>query len=317
MILSNSPRRSGGFTLIELLVVIAIIAILVALLLPAVQQAREAARRSTCKNNFKQVTLALHNYHDIHNLFPPGGVYSSPPGVACGTGTAHRGFGWSAFILPMLDQGALYSTLNFSRPYFQQVLMTGSSSTYNTKGNVGEVVTVFLCPSDPQGRERVSMSGSSAYDSTNGGNGDDAGATNMSGIADSQERACPLVGAEFKSNPNEANGTLFAFSRTSFATITDGASNTFLIAENRGGAPTPNLGVTWASTNLLDFRLGINAPGFNGAYFSRGYPAGSSHTGGCHMALADGSIRFVSQNIASTLLFSLATRAGGEPVGEF
>ncbi|HTI49623.1 MAG TPA: DUF1559 domain-containing protein, partial [Planctomycetaceae bacterium] len=108
--MSISKSRFRGFTLIELLVVIAIIGVLVALLLPAVQQAREAARRAQCKNNLKQLGLALHNYHDTANTLPPGWI-SGNAGV---TATGCSGWGWGTMILPNLDQGPLYQTLSGS-----------------------------------------------------------------------------------------------------------------------------------------------------------------------------------------------------------
>src|SRR5262245_48859233 len=112
MLKSNRPAR--GFTLIELLVVIAIIAILIALLLPAVQQAREAARRTSCKNNLKQLGIALHSYHDAHRTLPPGYLYrpntgSTPPSNAAG-------FSWGAMSLPFLDQANLYQQFNWNVP---------------------------------------------------------------------------------------------------------------------------------------------------------------------------------------------------------
>src|SRR3954454_25192238 len=108
---TSTVRR--GFTLIELLVVIAIIAILIALLLPAVQQAREAARRTQCKNNLKQIGLALHNYHDTCNSFPPGWINtwaSNPPR----SNFPGNSWGWNAMILPMMDQGNVYNQINWS-----------------------------------------------------------------------------------------------------------------------------------------------------------------------------------------------------------
>lgn len=112
-----ASRRSAmrrGFTLIELLVVIAIIAVLIALLLPAVQQAREAARRTQCKNNLKQIGLALHNYHDAHDCFPPGQIRGWN-----GSFDSGNGFAWGALILPFMDQANLYNLLNPSIPIFE------------------------------------------------------------------------------------------------------------------------------------------------------------------------------------------------------
>ena len=145
----SSLRR--GFTLIELLVVIAIIAILIALLLPAVQQAREAARRTQCKNNLKQIGLALHNYHDTHNQFPascvnPGSYLANAGGfVPAGMIRNHTGY---LFLLPMLEQSNLYNQINFSLP-------TGKAD-WNGVGGGGEQavlakvkIPAFECPSDP------------------------------------------------------------------------------------------------------------------------------------------------------------------------
>ncbi len=139
-----SSRRA--FTLIELLVVIAIIAILIALLLPAVQQAREAARRTQCKNNLKQLGLALHNYLDTHRVFPPNGVSN-----ASGTQT------WSAqaFVLPFLEGSNLYNTINFGIGYGQ-----GTNATLNIKAMR---IPVLICPSDPNDKQRVTSGGAADH----------------------------------------------------------------------------------------------------------------------------------------------------------
>src|SRR5262245_54986464 len=112
--MDRHPRARHGFTLIELLVVIAIIALLIALLLPAVQQAREAARRTQCKNNLKQIGLALHNYHDAHLVFPSGwiGVENGVHDVEGGSG-----FGWGTMLLPMIENGGTFSQFNFNVPF--------------------------------------------------------------------------------------------------------------------------------------------------------------------------------------------------------
>ncbi len=311
---SSRLKCEQGFTLIELLVVIAIIAVLIALLLPAVQQARESARRSQCKNNLKQAAIALHNYHESHSVFPPGAIYSNPSG--CGTGPS-LGFSWSAFILPMMEANALYNSLNFSRNYHTQVLAPGSTTIYTTKGNIGEVIPAYLCPSDPFGRTRVLVSGSSAYDGTDGSAPDDGGPTNISGIADSVQRLCGTTpGTEYKTSKFDANGVLHAYSKTTFATIPDGSSNTLMLAEVKGKNTATNEGVIWAATNITDTGMGINNAQY-GPHYSRGFGPGSHHIGGCHFALADGAVRFVSQNISDVLLRSLATRQGKEAIGEF
>ncbi len=303
-------KRMSGFTLIELLVVIAIIAILIALLLPAVQQAREAARRSTCKNSFKQTALALHNYHDVHSVFPPGSIWSNP--TTCGSYTGVQGrlsFGWSAFILPMMDQTPLYRNLDFKRNVHEQGTPIGTM--YNSQGNGGEIVSAYICPSDPFGRGRLAFAGSLTYTGSTASN-DDFAATNISGIANSTSRICQAGTNNFITNPTDAHGILHAYSRTSFAKITDGTSNTLLLCENinRGQSNA----VPWVTINITDVESGING-NTTGTYYTFG-PA-SYHTGGCHFAMADGSVRFISENVSQTLLGALATRSGGETIGEF
>ena len=139
----NRCRR--GFTLIELLVVIAIIAVLIALLLPAVQQAREAARRSQCKNNLKQLGLAMHNYLDTHHCFPPSGVNNTAGGTSGNTWSAQ------AFVLPFLDGGNIYNLIDFSVGYASGANLTNKISAMR--------VPVLLCPSDPNDRQRLDSSG--------------------------------------------------------------------------------------------------------------------------------------------------------------
>ncbi len=152
------PRR--GFTLIELLVVIAIIATLVAILLPAVQQAREAARRSTCKNNLKQIGIAIHNYHDTYNQLPPGGVYVRA--VATGysgasndeNGTADGSWSWTAFILPFIEQAPLYDLLQpgpikYSDAMTHGSMANGGSGQRRLLEAMRKPVSVLVCPSDP------------------------------------------------------------------------------------------------------------------------------------------------------------------------
>src|SRR3954447_24995498 len=145
-------RRRTGFTLIELLVVIAIIAILIALLLPAVQQAREAARRTQCRNNLKQMGLAMHNYHDVFNCFPPGYLgYPAAAGQDCSavrnTAPFAQGWGWGTYLLPYLDQAPLYNSLN---PGQKQAVCDNASGPALNAGNPvlqRQLLPVYVCPS--------------------------------------------------------------------------------------------------------------------------------------------------------------------------
>jgi len=137
-------KNRRGFTLIELLVVIAIIAILIALLLPAVQQAREAARRSTCKNNMKQIGLALHNYHDTHRTFPPSYVDNHPGGAVF----QNNDLAWSMFLLPFLDQAPLYNNISGSGA-MDLDWTTIPAMTTGATAYAKVVLPAFICPSDP------------------------------------------------------------------------------------------------------------------------------------------------------------------------
>ena len=141
-------RRNSGFTLIELLVVIAIIAILVALLLPAVQQAREAARRTSCKNQLKQLGLALQNYHDVHSVFPIGeGFAGTVAQFASSCDGSQKRAPWTVLILPYLEQGALYDSFNFSlqfRGIYSETPTTGVNFVASN-----QIVPVYHCPSFP------------------------------------------------------------------------------------------------------------------------------------------------------------------------
>ncbi len=308
--------RDKGFTLIELLVVIAIISVLISLLLPAVQQAREAARRAQCKNNFKQAALALHNYHDSFQVFPPGLIWSSP--TSCGNGP-RIGFSWSAFILPMMDQTNIYNNIDFNRDVHLQKLAPGSTSVYNSEGNAGEIIAAFVCPSDPYERTRLAFSGNTVYSGTTGTSKDDFAPSNISGVADATQRLCSAGVGElnYQTNATIAGGILHSYSKTSFAKITDGTSNTLLLGENLN--LNQDNAVAWASTNIADLRNGINGvrAGSGSTYFSRSFSFGSSHDGGCHFALADGSVRFISQHTSQATIASLANRSDGNVVGEY
>jgi len=292
---ATSPRRRG-FTLIELLVVIAIIATLVALLLPAVQQAREAARRTQCSNNLKQMALALHNYHDVYSAFPN---YDNGGSIANA----------SAFvsILPFLDQAPMFNLYNFS---------LGNSAPENEQV-VRQRIPAYLCPTAVIRRE-VPISG---CDSNNRAPGTYAVCTGSD----------DPYGTIEDGNPN--NGAIVSSGSgiTKIRDFTDGTTNTLMVGES-----------AW---NLEDYVftsgpcMGQVRWGFT--YWSSPYPLAtafttmppfnpksggsasldrfrSDHPGGMvNFALADGSVRFLNDNIAQTVLDALATRAKGEVIGEF
>lgn len=305
--------RQRGFTLIELLVVIAIIAVLIALLLPAVQQAREAARRSQCKNNIKQLGLALHNYHDTHGAFPSATVTNViGPCPAPGVSSAP----WTVMILPFLDEAPRYNTFNFAGGTFGGLFIQEDSTTESAKQKLRLVK--FECPSDPNSAE---SNANCNYMAVMGGcvNGTDpTGCCNVSGYPEQR------IGS--------SNGIFYNNSNTKLRDLVDGSTNTLMIGESRymvlKGASS-QFYATWASSF---YRAGgpmystatavmnqINTstldPGVSGTWHIMNNQFGSRHVGGAHFMLADGSVQFVSQNIDITTLRCLARKNDGLPLG--
>lgn len=277
------PRsRRHAFTLIELLVVIAIIAILIALLLPAVQQAREAARRSQCKNNLKQIGLALHNYHDTHGVFPMGSIHG-----AANLST----WGWGVYILPFVDQAGLSNELNTDVRTCED-LQTGASN----RALLQVVLQGFVCPSD-NGKETQQTSPADRY--LDGGSGNLYPATaNYIGV-------CGIYDVTQRDN----NGILHMGSRVTFSDIIDGSSNTFLVGERAwkcgAAAWSCNRNPDGGGYRGADYTLGhvfrpVNTPpppgGFTGGdECADGFD--SMHEGGAHFLMGDGAVRFVNENI--------------------
>ena len=310
-----------GFTLIELLVVIAIIAVLIALLLPAVQQAREAARRSQCKNNLKQYGLALHNYHDTFNRFPIGGSNWDP---------GNR-LGWQVRILPYVDQAPLYNQINFSLGNAQNQTIT------STGRPLYEARLPYLnCPSEPFANSGlVAGAVQSNYGGSLGTN-----------VVTSANASCNTLSDSFAKPGTAGHGGGLQstnsdgfFTRAGYgakmADISDGMSNTIMVGEilpecndhGGGGWPHDNNMANAHATTLVtpnDFTTCANIPGGSnkaacGATNNWTYSWGfrSKHTGGCHVLLGDGTVRFVSQNIAATTWRYLGRVDDGQVVGEF
>jgi len=314
---SNIRHPRSAFTLVELLVVITIIGILIGLLLPAVQSAREAARRLQCANNFKQVGLALHNYHTAHRCFPPGMIVRDgrwPSNDSCGTwrsGT-YQGFSWGAFVLPYLEQNAVYDMIDFRGWY---------SDAGNNRLAGATRIAAYLCPSDAQDELVGCCSGW-----TNGSDAnEDLYMTNMAGVADSSDWTCNGVAAK---DLSVSDGLMVNRDGATIADVRDGTSNTLMIGEVTGGGPGSFRCHMWYTWDLLDTKDGINGPftipgggwppdessagtytGFRDTGFS------SFHPGGCNFVLADGSVHFLSENIASTVLKAMTTRSQAEVVG--
>jgi len=303
-------KRRRGFTLIELLVVIAIIAILVALLLPAVQQAREAARRSQCKNNLKQFGLALHNYHDTHNTFPPGAFSEnrttqpdSPHAPETGNGLSFH-----VMILPYIDQAPLYGRINVNGGHWATGNNGAAPNNYHQS-----MISVFLCPSSAEFR-----------------NGNDIAAHYL-GVAgpcnngSARAKPAPLTGYYAWRSPVGQDGSnyggyaeegiLIRQFPKKMRDVGDGTSNTFLVGESNRDRDRDNLRC-WlrggqtnsASVSTRNIVNGPNGstPNFNNKSFS------SNHTGGVHFLMADGAVKFISENINMDIYRGLSTRDSGE-----
>ena len=305
----NTVRR--GFTLIELLVVIAIIAILIALLLPAVQQAREAARRSTCKNTLKQIGAALHNYHDTYNCMPASyyGTTISSGTLTDGTkwkrpGFGTPGWGWAVMILPALEQGPLYQTLNTG--------VMKISSTYTTPTPPTQtILPIFRCPSDQGPELNASITGSHAT-------------SNYRSVWGSENSTDPPFSTSTLGSgqyENWGNGMFSANSHLNFKDATDGTSNTVMIGENATGllGGIDRISTIWAGapSGYHNNQVCLNKTTTFRINGTNAYSFSSYHIGGAQFVLGDGSVRFLSENIDGDTLVKLANRKDGEVLGEF
>jgi len=349
----SGRRRCAGFTLIELLVVIAIIAILIALLLPAVQQAREAARRSQCKNNLKQIGLALHNYVDVFGVFPIGSLYGISSSYAIYS--SHQST-WLARILPYIDQAALYNQIDFG-------LVPANSGSHSRV--YGTNIPGYRCPSDPG---TSGLTGHPTYAPTNyvasvGGGGTDDDVRGGGGSESAPMGGITVPGGNSTwyataQNNDMQRGIFASNSYTTLASIQDGTSNTAAVSEclvgsilyhqtspagdtnctpsgvASGPSRTRNRGFSWfwggtdpswfySSLHTPNFVRGATANDPSGIYdcsnnaIGGAYAARSMHVGGVHLTLADGSVRFASENINLQTWMNIANRREGGLIGEF
>ncbi|NOX55801.1 MAG: DUF1559 domain-containing protein [Planctomycetes bacterium] len=344
------PRRVRGFTLIELLVVIAIIAILIALLLPAVQQAREAARRTQCRNNLKQIGIAMHNYHDTYGMFAKPTIL----GLTVGSGLDIRSSTtWELSLLPYLDQAPLYERYDFNQ---------GAYDAVNAPVIV-QVISGFLCPSTagtdplvqydiPAGtqiepsfpglaRNWTFRGGRCDYEAMQGVRGD------LASIAYAQlgmnvggsRHGYATWDIRFLDAPPYSDGGTAGRVRD----ITDGTSNTVMVVElagrNKlwrvgrpdstqpdaqiqewvsGGGWADPINEMWVNGRLYDGTSGPDGgPCAINCSNERGAGWYSFHPGGAFSLMCDGSVRFMNQSLSQAVIAALITAAKGEPLGEF
>ncbi|MBS0206359.1 MAG: DUF1559 domain-containing protein [Planctomycetes bacterium] len=329
---ARPPGNHRGFTLIELLVVIAIIAILIALLLPAVQQAREAARRVQCRNHLKQIGLALHNYESTHRLWPeesgapqPGPLYNMPRSS------------WMTSILPYFDQANLYQGYNWSRdwqdPVNQPIVMTRLAlfNCPSAAERAGFEYTILVDYADAITTSPTLGPRTFFYGAT-------TDYTNVGGIGTNLNKSLP------QPIPSPTSSGILMNSAVSLAAVTDGLSNTMLVTECAGrpnlyqrGKMVPDgatpkswsgssthpfpVGGVWASHNkgfLIDGAqpngYTNSTPGTAPVNYSNDNEVYAFHPGGAHVLMADGSVRMVGESMSLYVLCAMATRAGGEVV---
>ncbi|MEZ6129254.1 MAG: DUF1559 domain-containing protein [Planctomycetaceae bacterium] len=292
-------RRCSAFTLIELLVVIAIIGILVSILLPAVQQARAAARRTQCKNNLKQIGLALHNYHDVHRVFPMGSSSESLPGA----------WGMMAHILPYLELNNTYQLIDFEESGCCKAVKLLQQATPPKPDPSSQGIGVFFCPDDFNSGTQL-LSGPTGpspntYDCGLLFPGDYLG-----------------ISGDSEGNPGcsgtlNGNGTFYSLSKTRIGDITDGTSSTLIVGER--GIPSDR-GWGWylcggtECEHYVSSERGLspgqNVPSWQGT-LRRFW---SWHAGGAHFLLGDGSVSFLNYSMDFNTYRAMSTRASGEIV---
>ena len=330
------PNRGGwsrrGFTLVELLVVIAIIGILVGLLLPAVQAAREAARRMQCSNNLKQLGLAFHNHHDTFRSFPSGGQDKS---------ASRYLIGWAGHIFPFFEQGNLRNSIDASIAGFNTTFPAGTGPAmtaldwvqpyrHTTAPNNGtnaiytNPISTFTCPSSELGSASPDAVGSTAVY---------AHATTHGALHYRANSGATSVPQEPGSNAHRVwskSGVMYPQSKTTFGTLSDGSSNTILLGETSallgraiatrswGGIQPWTWGYYWYTPTgaggwlSIDHKI-VNHPiNYQGSsWLTNHTPYTSNHTGGAMFAMCDGSVQFMSQSMPLLLLQNLATASDG------
>ena len=322
----NDSRQRNAFTLVELLVVIAIIAILVALLLPAVQAAREAARRMQCSNNQKQIGIGLHNYHSTHGLFPFGRTISED-GTGNGESTG------MVMLLPYIEQATIYDQIDFI-----------NDSTFGPNFELyRNRITTYMCPSNPQD-EGVSW-GSYCDPRQEPDCDEDSYISHMQPIAHSGKdgrlaRDCRSgagfdrdgmffkvfsAGDGYRNNYNVCSGFENHDRRVAIKDVFDGTSQPLAFTETAMANPGTHHGFDWAhysggigTVNGINANWNSDPPLTGWSHTSNAFTGpGSHHPGGCNFLMVDGSVHFLSENIALYTLQSLTTRAGGDIVSEF
>jgi prepilin-type N-terminal cleavage/methylation domain-containing protein len=307
--MSSTPlegsRLRRAFTLVELLVVIAIIGALVALLLPAVQSAREAARRMKCQNHLKQIGLGLHNYHDVHGGLPPGGM------ATASTASANDGMGFHVFLLPYVEQDALFKQFDGTKPY--------NAAPNRVLGATR--VSLYMCPS------AINLYTENAGE--NAATGEKGWTTHYHGNMGPNDLATNRYEVIASTNGGQARqGVLGRDTKIRLAEITDGTSNTFMVGETSWtrGNPVSNVvgyrvwhrgcntngQLACGSCRNVANGLGTVWAGGGGVAAYNNFSFGSIHPSSTNFLFGDASTRAISNNISLGVLMATASRDGGE-----
>ncbi len=322
-------RDNFGFTLVELLVVIAIIGVLIALLLPAVQQAREAARRMQCTNHIKQLGLAVHNYHDTFSKLP----YNASPKIPATGTTIYRGASWFVRLFPFIEQSAAYNQLEFSNDWTHQDIPNPNTDVLS-----GLVVDGLHCPSSPLPETATWDKHGIAYVAQRAsyvgikGSSIQGGTTSVASTAPNRNMYGQAYynGVITDIDPDNSATTI------RFASIIDGTSNTMFVSEQSdyqydgidkfdctssgywGGAWAAGGSNSWShNVTVLRYPIGAYKGNGNSAAYHSNVALTSAHPGGVMGGLADGSVRFISETINFATLTALCDREDGAVVGEY
>lgn len=295
--LHSSPlRKRGGFTLVELLVVIAIIGVLVGLLLPAVQAAREAARRMQCTNHLRQLGLAVHNYESANRRLPSGWIASNAHG--------EPGWGWAAALLPYMEGNNLHRQIDFGRP-----IADAQHAAVRTT-----VVPTFLCPSDT-GPNLFEIAAGDGHDHDHTAFSVDQGAHKLFQV--SKSNYVGMFGTfEIEDAPYRGDGMFYGNSHIKFSDVIDGLSNTLMSGERSsrlGGSLWQGNISAAAEPHARILGVADHGPNDPHAHFE---DFSSYHTGGVNFMRADVSVSFISDSIDVGVYQAMATRAGGEVFSE-
>ncbi len=297
-------KIKAGFTLVELLVVIGVIGILTGLLLPAVQAARESARRMSCSNHLRQVTLAIHNYESAFKLMPPGSFHTAPQGYS---------WGMIAYLLPFMEQAAEFETIDFANPQCGEHIKSLQATGQNDP--VSHPIAMLLCPSDPMSEQSL-LSGPNGPLPLSG----DCGLlfpANYLGMAGSND---PDITGTYGGCGGmiDGNGMMYSRSFRRFRDVLDGTSHTMIVGER---AIPFDLGWGWPicggheCEQYVSSTLGLLPGNHDPAeYFIHTQHYWSWHPGGTHISMVDGSLKFFSYSVDYNVYLDLSTRAGSEVI---